>query len=249
MKTYLLVTGCAVLAALPLAAQTIVRETHTSTLGNSSPSNLAREKDALYLEDVLKKPIRLKVKSDAVVYNNLTAEHRLGVIPAGTVVNVVAINERALRVRGKAEHADVAGWVGKAFLEELDPRVTENLAKMLERQKLVEYLIHQKVIALGMTAAEVERVLGPPSKRTSRVDKAGQVEVFDYITYKLVPQQVAQRDQTGQVFYTLVNTKVETGRRSVTFENHIVSSIEESQEKGVKSGVVPAPIEIDMLAQ
>lgn len=247
MKTYHWLLGCGLLTSLPLVAQTIVREAHVSGIGSSS--NLTREKDALYLEDMLKKPIRLKVKSDAVVYNNLVAERRLGVIPAGTVVNVIAVNERALRVRGKAEHADVSGWVGKAFLEELDPRVTENLTKMLERQKLVEELIHKKIVALGMTSAEVERVLGPPSKRTSRVDKGGQFEVYDYIAYKLVPQQVAQRDQTGQIFYTLVNTKVETGRRSVTFENHIVSAIEESEQKGGRSSVVPFPIEIDLLSQ
>jgi len=247
MKTYHLLLGCGLLSALPLAAQTIVRETQVTGIG--SGSHLTREKDALYLEDVLKKPIRLKVKSDAIVYNNLVAERRLGVIPAGTVVNVIAVNDRALRVRGKAEHADVSGWVGKSFLEELDPRVTENLTKMLERQKLVEKLIQKKIVALGMTSAEVERVLGPPSKRTSRVDKGGQFEVYDYIAYKLVPQQVAQRDQTGQIFYTLVNTKVETGRRSVTFENHIVSAIEESEQKGGRSSVVPAPIEIDLLSQ
>lgn len=247
MKTFHRLLGCGLLTALPLVAQTIVRETHVTGIG--SASNLTREKDALYLEDVLKKPLRLKVKSDAVVYNNLAAERRLGLIPAGTLVNVVAVNDRALRVRGKAEHADVSGWVGKAFLEELDPHVTENLTKMLERQKLVEELIQKKIVALGMTSAEVERVLGPPSKRTSRLDKGGQFEVYDYITYKLVPQQVAQRDQTGQIFYTLVNTKVETGRRSVTFENHIVSAIEESQEKGGHSSIVPAPIEIDLLSQ
>ncbi len=247
MKTYHLLLGCGLLSDLPLAAQTIVRETQVTGIG--SGSHLTREKDALYLEDVLKKPIRLKVKSDAIVYNNLVAERRLGVIPAGTVVNVIAVNDRALRVRGKAEHADVSGWVGKSFLEELDPRVTENLTKMLERQKLVEELIQKKIVALGMTSAEVERVLGPPSKRTSRVDKGGQFEVYDYIAYKLVPQQVAQRDQTGQIFYTLVNTKVETGRRSVTFENHIVSAIEESEQKGGRSSVVPAPIEIDLLSQ
>ena len=247
MKTYHWLLGCGLLSALPLAAQTIVRETQVTGIG--SGSHLTREKDALYLEDVLKKPIRLKVKSDAVVYNNLVAERRLGVIPAGTVVNVIAVNDRALRVRGKAEHADVSGWVGKSFLEELDPRVTENLTKMLERQKLVEELIQKKIVALGMTSAEVERVLGPPSKRTSRVDKGGQFEVYDYIAYKLVPQQVAQRDQTGQIFYTLVNTKVETGRRSVTFENHIVSAIEESEQRGGRSSVVPAPIEIDLLSQ
>ena len=247
MKTYHWLLGCGLLSGMPLVAQNIVRETHVTGIG--SASNLSREKDALYLEDVLKKPIRLKIKSDAIVYNNLAAERRLGLIPAGTVVNVVAVNERALKVRGKAEHADVSGWVGKTFLEELDPRVTENLTKMLERQKLVEELIQKKIVALGMTSAEVELVLGPPSKRSSRVDKGGQVEVFDYITYKLVPQQVAQRDQVGQIFYTLVNTKVETGRRSVTFENHIVSAIEESQERGGRSSIVPAPIDIDLLSQ
>lgn len=246
MKICLLLLGIGVLSVRFLPAQTLSRESRNSGLG-APISNLGREKDALYLEDVLKKPLKLKVKADAIVYNNLGAERRLGVIPAGTLVNVVAINDKALRVRGKAEHDDVSGWVGRAFLEELDPRITETLTKMMERQKLVDELIRQKTVAIGMTSAEVDLVLGAPSKRTSRVDKTGQVEIYEYITYRIIPQQVAQRDQNGQVFYTLVNNKVETGRRTLTFENRVVSAIEESEAKAPKSGIVPIPIEIDLM--
>ena len=248
MKTYPLLLAFGILGMVSLPAQIITRESRSSAGVGSTASSLGREEGALYLEDVLKKPLRMKVKADAVVYNTVSAERRLGVIPAGTTVNVVAISERALRVRGRAEHDDVSGWVGRAFMEELDPKLTENLTKMMERQKLVEELIHQKAVAIGMTTAEVEQALGTPNKRSSRVDKSGQVEIYDYITYKIVPQQVPQRDQTGQVFYTIVNTKVETGRRSITFENRIVSAIEENQEKGAKSGIVPMPIEIDLLS-
>lgn len=247
MKTLLLSLICLQLGLSVSSAQIIVRETKSSGLG---PSNLSRERDAFYLEDVTSKPMKLKVKQDAIVYNNLAAERRLGVIPAGTVVSVMAINEKAIRVRGRAEHDDVSGWIGKGFLQEIDPKVMENLQKMLARQKLVEELISKHEVAIGMTVAEVERVLGAPSKRSSRLDKAGRTEVYEYIAYKLVPQQLAQRDfRTGQVYYTTVTTKVETGRKTISFENGVASSIEETQERGPGIRNIPLPIEIDMLAQ
>lgn len=216
-----------------------------------SASNLSREKDAVYVEDFLRKPLRLKVVKEAVVYNNLAAERRLGVIPAGRLVSVVALSEKAYRVRGRAEHDDVSGWIGKANLETLDPKVTENLNKMIERQKLVDELIKRKEVALGMTSAEVEQVLGTPTKRSSRVDKEGRQEVYEYITYKQVPQQTAQRDATGRLFYATIYVKVESGRKTVTLQNDVVSSLEESEglAPGAARKIVPLPVEIDLLQQ
>lgn len=249
MKSFFLHLACLHLGLLSLTAQIIVRETRSSGLG-SGTSSLSRERDAFYLEDVLNKPMKLKVKQDAIVYNNLAAERRMGVIPAGTTVSVVAVHERAIRVRGRAEHDDVSGWVGKPFLQEIDPKVLENLNKMMVRQKLVDELIAKKEVAIGMTVAEVERVLGSPNKRSSRMDKTGQVEVYEYIAYKLVPQQVAQRDfRTGQLVYTTVTTRVETGRKTIVFENNIATSIEETQDRSPAIRNVPVPLEIDLLAQ
>lgn len=238
------------IASLQWSAGQSVLHPDTRSSALPAPSNLSREADALYLEDITTTPMQLKVKQDAVVYNNLAADRRLGLIPSGRMVSVVAINEKAIRVRGKAEHDNVSGWVGRAFLEEINPKVMENIQKMMERQKLVNELIQHRQVAMGMTSAEVEKVLGSPTKRSSHLDKTGSMETLEYITYKIVPQQISQRDATGQLFYTLVNTKVETGRKTLTFENNIVSSIEETVES--KPGAihtVPLPIELNLIPQ
>jgi hypothetical protein len=215
----------------------------------SGTSSLSREKDALYMEDVSAKPLKLKTLKDAVVFGDLQGQRRLGVIPAGRLVTLDAIHDKAYRVRGRAEHDDVSGWVGKSFLESLDPKVLENISKMAERHKLVEELIRKKEVAMGMTTAEAERVLGAPTKRSSRVDKAGKVETYEYVTYKNVPQQVTQRDALGRLYNTVVYVKVESGRKTLTFENGIVSSIETSETNVPAGGarIVPGPIEIDMM--
>lgn len=249
MKVILIaLVGC-LLVPPEIRAQKFSTETR-GAISRRTSSSLSKEPDAFYLEDILPKPMKLKVKTEAVVYNNLSAERRLGVISAGTIVSVVAINEKAIRVRGKAQHAEVSGWVGKSHLQEIDPKVLETLNKMHVRHKLVEALIAKKLVAIGMTSQEVERVLGAPTKRTNRTTKAGQTETLEYISCKLVTHRVPTRDaQTGQTFYTPVTTKVETGRTTLTMEGNVVTSIEETQDHSAPLRTVPLPIEIDRLAQ
>lgn len=250
VPAWALALGVSLVFSLTAQAQIIQRvEPRKESSGLHGTSNLSREKDAIYVEDFLQKPLRLKVTKEAVVYNNLSAERRLGVIPVGRLVSIVALSDKAYRVRGKAEHDDVSGWIGKANLETLDPKVAENLNKMIERQKLVDELIKQKEVALGMTVAEVERVLGVPTKRSTRVDKTGRQEVYEYITYRQVPQQTMQRDSAGRLYQATVYVKVESGRKTISFENEVVSSIEESEgaAPGGARKIVPGPIEIDML--
>jgi len=228
-----------------IRAQTIVREDRRTT-----GSNLSREKDAIYVEDVLPKPMRLKVVKEAVVYNTLAGERRLGVIPPGRIVTVVALHEKAIRVRGRAEHDDVSGWVAKSSLQEIDPQVMEKITQMVERHRLVEELIKNREIALGMTPEEVERVLGRPTRTSSRLDKTGQSLVYEYIVYRSVPQRTPMRDQFGRLYYATTYVKVESGRKTVTFENSLVASIEESAgNAGGAYKVVPMPLEIDLLRQ
>ncbi len=226
------------------SAQITIREDR-----HASGSNLSREKDALYVEDILPKPMRLKVTKEAVVYNTLTGERRLGVIPAGRIVSVVALHEKAIRVRGRAEHDDVSGWVAKASLQEIDPQVMDRITRMVERHRQVEELIRNREVALGMTPEEVERVLGKPTRTSSKLDKTGQSVVYEYVMYRSVPQRTAMRDQFGRIFYTTTYVKMETGRRTVAFENGTAASIEESTDHSGPYKVVPMPVEIDLLRQ
>ncbi len=208
------------------------------------PSALSREKGALYLEDATDREIRLTTITEAPVFSNLRGERRLGVIPLGRSVTVVAVSNTALRVRGRALHDNVVGWIARTAATPLDEKFVAQLRAASERRKTVDALIAKKEIAIGMTPAEVEAALGPPSERNSRVDAQGRRDSLDYVTYRTVSTQVVQYDQFGRPFYAFIPQKVETGRRSVDFLNGVVASYTESERLRRRSGgrFVPPPI-------
>ena len=208
------------------------------------PSALSREKGAFYLEDATDKEIRLTTTSEAPVFSNLRGERRLGVIPAGRSVTIVAVSNTALRVRGRALHDNVVGWISRSAATRLDERLVSQLKAAGERRLAVDALIAKKEIAVGMTLDEVEAALGPPSERNSTVDAQGRRESLDYITYRTVSQQVVQYDQYGNPYHVLVPQRIETGRRSVDFVNGLVASFTESERLRRRGGgrFVPPPI-------
>jgi len=208
------------------------------------PSALSREKGALYLEDATDKEIRITTTAEAPVFSNLRGERRLGVIPAGRSITVVAVGNNALRVRGRAMHDNVVGWIARSAATPLNERFIAQLRAAGERRREVDALIAKKEIAVGMTPEEVEAALGPPSERNSRVDAQGRRDSLDYITYRTVSQQVLQYDQYGRPYYALVPQRIETGRRSVDFVNGIVASYTESERLRQRGHgrFVPPPI-------
>lgn len=209
------------------------------------PSKLIREKDALYVEDLLDKPIKLKVLKAAPSYSSLKGERYLGTLQLGQEVTLLAIHDRAYRVRGRAQQGDVAGWAGPSFFKKLEPEFVANLKKAAERKALVEELIANKEVALGMTGDEVLASLGKPSKRSSELSKEGSTETFDYITYDRVPQTSYVRNAYGQVVRQTTYVKVETGRLSVALKDDIVASIGESENNEHRRDrglTVPVPV-------
>ena len=210
-----------------------------------APSNLAREDGAIYLEDLVDREVKARVLQAAPIYTSLQADRWLGNLFANQEVTVLAISERAYRVRGKAKQGQVAGWVGKAMIDGITPEMEANLAKLHERHVLVSDLIAQRQVALGMTQDEVMESLGAPSKRNAKVDKEGQTAEFEYITYDRVPQTTAAFDQFGRPFQTVTYLEVETGKVTIGFEKGLVSAIEESEGVNLQNAairVVPAPI-------
>lgn len=208
------------------------------------PSALSREKGALYLEDATDKEFRLTTTTEAGVFSNLRGERRLGVIPAGRSVTVVAVGNTALRVRGKAMHDNVVGWIARSAVAPIDEKLITQLRAAVERRQAVDALIAKKEIAVGMTPEEVEAALGPPSERNSRVDAQGRRESLDFITYRTVSQQVMQYDQYGRPYFVLVPQKIETGRRSVDFLNGVVASYSENERLRPRGNgrLVPPPV-------
>lgn len=189
-------------------------------------SGLHRERGAIYVEELTDKKIALHLPEAVPAYTDLTGRRSIGMLVPGQQVALVAFSEKACRVRARATHGDVVGWVGMKHLRAKDPQIFERLKQAAERQKQVEAYIAKKEIALGMTPDEVIQALGKPDEESSDVRKTGTSGSFAYVVYDRVPQRNLVRDRYGRLAQTVIYVKVETGRMTVVFENGAVSNIQ-----------------------
>jgi hypothetical protein len=213
---------------------------------NAQLSKLTKEKGAVYVEDLTAEPVKLKLRESATIYSDVKAQRSIGVLTAGQTVPLVAFTENACRVRARATHGDVVGWVGMKFLEAQDPTLFDRLKQAADRQRQVQALIDKREVAIGMSPDEVIQSLGKPDEQTSDVQKDSSSESFSYITYNKVPQKNLMRDRFGRLYETVTYIKVETGRITVTFENGAVSGIQTTKGRPNwnNSRIVVPPINI-----
>ncbi len=231
--------------ALVLAMAALVGGSARAQLGKS---RLSTEPGAIEVEGVLPKPIRLTVAAESIIYYQGDMQRVLGSMAPGTVVQLVAITDTAWKIRGRARHGDVAGWMRIGDLKSPDPKLPEKLKAYLERQKAVDELIQKHQIAIGLTVEEVKGSLGQPARKSTRITATGREDVYEYPVYKSVPQTVTGRDHLGNIIQNIVYVKVETGRLTVSFQAGSVTEIQDTQGNtpipgtGVK--IVPAPIDV-----
>ncbi len=234
---------CLVLLAL-CTTQAAQAQSVTSSPRNRS-SLATVEPGTFAVEGMTPKPIVLKVQLEAPVYPTSKFQGALGSFAPGTLVTLLAMSETAYRVRGRARHGDVAGWVHKTDLLSADPNLSANLKKLYERTKLVDELIQRKQVALGMTSQEVQASMGKPSRKSSKITAAGKEERVEYAIYDQVPQTSTSLNSFGQLVQTVVYVRVEVGTLSLSFKDDVVSTIEESKGNPLGGGgaiTVPPPI-------
>ena len=228
MKAPFLALGLALLSAQAFAA-----------------SALPREAGAVYLDDLAIKPVKLTVIGEAPVRSQIVNGNYLGTLRKGTPAEVVAISDTAVRVRGTAQQGGVVGWVPASGLTPMRADFIESVKKNAQRKAEVDALIAKGEVALNMTHEEVTAALGKAQKKSSKLDANGRQEVWEFIRYTRVPQETVGRDAQGRLVTNIIYVKVATGKLSVTFENNLVSALDQTEGAPEVPGavqLVPAPI-------
>ncbi len=203
------------------------------------------EPGSINVENLLSKPVRLKVIADSLIYYQGDFQRTLGSMAANTTVQLIAMSDTAYKVRGHARHGDVAGWMRINDLKSSDPKLFEKLKAYAERRKVVDELIQKHQIAIGMTVDEVKACLGSPSRKSSHITDGSREETLDYVVYTNIPKTVTGRDPNGNLVQNVVYVKVESGRLSVTLKGGAVSDIQETKGAPMDGGavkIVPIPI-------
>lgn len=237
----------AVTLSLALTLPPATASAQSSGLGNRSRLAANTEPGAMYIEDILPKPVRLTVAGESVIYYQLDLQRPLGAMAPGTPVQLVAMAEDLYKVRGRARHGDVAGWMKMSDLKSADPKLAEKLKAFFERQKAVDEVIANKQVALGMTVDEVKTSLGNPSRKSSKITAAGREEALEYSIFDRVPQITTGRDAEGNLVQRTIYVKVEVGRLTVSFKDNIVTEIQETMGNPLGPGgvrIIPGPITV-----
>ncbi len=235
--------------------------------GMSMSSPIIREPGAIYLSDFGEKPLRMKLLRPAPCFFDSGLTRYAGTLRFPQSVRVEAFLENVCRIRGDARQGGVAAWIPYTELEPLPKNLLTNLQEAEERRKVVEDLISQNEVAIGMTEGEVSRSVGKPQKKTKRAEKDFVRQVWEYIRYELVPQTTVSPGfrQTvinipggtnspggtiissgNQLTSSTVYVRVPVGKLSITFLDGVVESLEQSEgtlTEGQVSVVVP-PLEV-----
>lgn len=214
----------------------------TALLAASLPAEIKRqerrslldsEPDVVYLDQVFKQPVELKVIKEAPVFSDKEGRHRLGTLKANQSVKLEAITAKIYRVRGQGTRDGIAGWVAPWAFSSKDPDFVARFKQVYDRQIEVAKLIADKQLAVGMTLDEVGKVRGKPTKTSLRKTEKGQSGRWDFIDYEEVKHYITRIDPATGVAYRQFShtTRVEKGRTSVEFENDLVTAIEESEDR------------------
>lgn len=209
-----------------------------------SKSELLGEEGAIYLEGLLAKEVVVRVTTAVPAYGTLQGDRWLGNLVPDQRAVLLAVSERAYRVRAKAQQGQVAGWVAKSAVAGLPADFETKLEAYHARHEAVQELIENHQIALGMTLSEVVESVGPPDKRSSKVTAGGRSDSLEFISYERVPQNGIAYDSFGRPYTTTQYIEVESGRVTVDFNNDLVTSISESEGIDLPAGpvVVPPPV-------
>lgn len=220
-----IIVPLAVACALTLAAEA---KPERKSLLNSEP-------DVIYLADILKKPIKLKVLKEAPVFSDKEGKHRLGFLRADQIVELEGMTEKAYRVRGKGRtNNGLAGWVGPQAFSHPEEDFVAKLKQLYERQIAVNKIIEEEGVAIGMTLVEVEKSRGKPTKTSVRRTAKGEAGSWDYVDYDEVKHYTNRIDPlSGQAFKQLSHiTREETGKTVVEFEDGLVTALQEDKDNG-----------------
>jgi hypothetical protein len=220
--------------ALPLNAE--VKRTPAMSLLDSEPG-------VVYLEQAAVKPLELKVVREAPVFSDKEGKHQLGTLAANQIARIEAITDKAYRVRGMGKREGIAGWVAPWAFSPDDPEFATKLKQFYDRQIQVQQLIAKGEIACGMTMDEISRVLGKPTKTSSRKTESGETASWEYVRYEEVKHYITiVEPSTGTPYRKLSHiTQEEKSRIKVDFENRITVAIEESEDQSRKNPLIIVP--------
>lgn len=213
--------------------------------GMVSARLLESDPDVVYVEETGAEAMEFLVVKPATIFATKNGGRRLGAFPVDTRVRLLAMTDKGYKVQGQATHGKVSGWISPKNVAAKDPKFVENLKKFYEREVLVKELIRNREVAIGMTAEEVLKAYGEPTRKETKVTKDGQTGKWAWVDIEEVKHYRYVRDpRSGNTYRQLSHvTTEERGKVEVEFEKGLVSSISKMEDQGAgKVRIVVPPV-------
>jgi hypothetical protein len=203
-----------------------------------SKSRLIPEKGAVYLEGLVNQELKVQITQTGPAYSDVSGKRWLGNVNPNQVAVLLAVSDRAYRVKAQAAQGQIAGWVSKGIVSGVPEGFEEKLIQYNQRYEIVKQLIDNKQVALGMTTEEVIASIGPPDAKSSHLDATSRIDSFEFISYTRTPQDYMVYNQFGVPSIGTRYVEVESGRVTIGFTNNLVSSISETAGVNFSQGAL-----------
>ncbi len=200
-------------------------------------SKLIPEKGAVYLEGLVSQELKVQINQAGPAYSDVNGKRWIGNVNPNQVAVLLAVSDRAYRVKAQAQQGQIAGWVSKGIITGVPDGFEEKLVKYHERYEIVRQLIDNKQVALGMSTDEVIASIGPPDAKSSHLDANSRLDTFEFISYTRTPQEYVVYNNFGIPTIGTRYVEVESGRVTINFTNNLVSSISETAGLNFNQGV------------
>ena len=220
-----------------------------AVLATPAFAGLAREKGATYIEGFFPSPIRLTLAKSAPIFSTLAGKRSLGTLAAGQKLEVVAVSDRALRVRGTDQGRGVSGWIGRGFVAEPRPNFFADLTRAGARAEAVADLVNARVPATGMTARRALRRPWTPPRTHYFHRKRHHPRHRPLRPHPpRPPQHRSAAMPTATSSESIVYVTTEIDRTTIVLDNGIVTLIQASGSRRLRSRrapqSVPPPVDL-----
>lgn len=192
---------------------------------------------------------RLVLPVAMALFETRRADRVMAKLIAGQEVVVLGMDAHGLKVRAETANGPVRGWISRKLSFGADPGIQEKIDGWYRRELVVAEMVKNRSVALNLTSAELERIFGPPTRRTlsqipgeevSRIEKLEWVKTETIDLGKSLGVSFVGLDRNS----SLVRPEIETGRLTVECRDSVVVAFEGTLDRASRAGSpeVPPPL-------
>lgn len=188
------------------------------------------------------------------LYSSNRADRVVDHLPAGQRALVLAMDEHGLKVEARTSRGALRGWISRKRIATGDSIREAEMESWYQRETTVAALVQSQMAALNLTTAEMERIFGPPNRRSLAVEEnsGGTKERLEWTRTEDLKVDRSMKGALAALGGDSSFSKVETARLTVETLNGIVRSVDgsitESAAASPQPVAPPVPCPFDLVS-